>query len=69
MFRHSSTRWLLLTLVLIAIGLWPAAVAPIAWASAGADHILAATPGPVLALVAIATWIKHRPAPAVPTAD
>jgi len=63
MFRRPSTRWLFLALVLIVIGLWPAAVAPIAWASAGADHILAATPGPVLALAAVAVWLKHRPAP------
>jgi hypothetical protein len=67
MFRRTSTRWLLLAIVLIVIGLWPAAVAPIAWASAGVAVVIGAIPGPVLALAAIAVWLKHRPT-AKPTA-
>ena len=62
MFRRPVVRWLLLAAVLVVIGLWPAAVAPIAWASAGAAHILAAIPGPVLLLAGVIAWLKHQPA-------
>ncbi|MFI1166539.1 hypothetical protein ACH4UM_23785 [Streptomyces sp. NPDC020801] len=64
MFRRPAVRWLLLAAVLIVIGLWPAAVAPIAWASAGAAHVLAAIPGPVLLLTAVIAYLRHRPSPA-----
>ncbi|MGW5197345.1 hypothetical protein [Streptomyces spiralis] len=62
MRRHPIVRWLLLAAVLIVIGLWPPAATPIAWAFAGADHILATIPGPVLLLAAGIAWLKHRPA-------
>lgn len=62
MFRRPIVRWLLLAAVLIVIGVWPAAVAPIAWAFAGAHVVLGVIPGPVLALAAVALWLKHRPA-------
>lgn len=68
MRRHPYTRWLLLAGVLIVIGLWPTAVAPIAWASAGANHVLASIPGPVLLLAAGIAWLRHRPAPVAKTA-
>lgn len=68
MFRRPIVRWLLLALVLIVIGVWPAAVAPIAWAFAGAHVVLAAIPGPVLVLAAGIAWLKHRPAPKPATA-
>ena len=62
MLRNPAFRWLLLAAVLIVIGLWPAAVAPIAWASAGAHTVLGVIPGPVLVLAAVIAWLKHRPA-------
>lgn len=68
MFRHPITRWLLLAAVLIVIGVWPAAVAPVTLAAAGAAHVIAVIPGPVLLLAAVAAWLKHRPAPAAATA-
>jgi hypothetical protein len=61
MFRFIA--WALLALYLIVAGLWPAAAAPIGLAAAGAAVILAAVPGPVLALAAIVAWLKYRPAP------
>lgn len=62
MFR--IIRWPLLALALIVIGLWPAAAAPIALAAAGLGVIIAAIPGPVLALAAVIAWLKHQPTPA-----
>lgn len=56
-------RWLLLALFLIVVGLWPAAVTPIELAGAGATAVIAAIPGPVLALAAVIAWLKHRPTP------
>ena len=62
MFRRPAVRWLLLGLVLIVIGVWPAAVAPVTLAAAGAAHVLAVIPGPVLLLATVAAWLRHRPA-------
>ncbi|AWT42581.1 MULTISPECIES: hypothetical protein [Streptomyces] len=59
--------WLLLAAYLITVGLWSPAAAPVVWAFAGAGTLLAAIPGPVLALGGVIAWLKHRPAPA-PTA-
>lgn len=61
MFR--IIRWPLLALALIVIGLWPAAVAPIALAGAGLAAVIAAIPGPVLLTAGVIAWLKHRPAP------
>ena len=61
MIRRPAVRWPLLAVVLIVIGVWPAAVAPIAWASAGAGHVIAAIPGPVLLALAVIAWLKHQP--------
>jgi len=60
------TRWLLLVAFLIVVGLWPAAVAPVTLALAGADLVLAAIPGPVLLLSVgvIWLWTRNRPTPA-----
>jgi hypothetical protein len=63
MFRRSVVCWLLLAAVLIVIGLWPAAVAPIALAATGLTHVIAAIPGPVLVLAAVVVWLKNRPTP------
>ncbi|MEU2446052.1 hypothetical protein ABZ588_21360 [Streptomyces althioticus] len=59
------TRWLLLVAFLIVVGLWPAAVAPVTLALAGADLVLAAIPGPVLLLSVgvIWLWTRNRPTP------
>lgn len=57
-------RWLLLVAFLIVVGLWPAALAPVDLAAAGAAAILAAIPGPVLLALAAIGWLKHKPAPA-----
>lgn len=62
MFRHPVARWLLLASVLIVIGLWPAAVAPIGLAASGAARILGAIPGPVLLAAAVVLYFRHRPA-------
>ena len=64
MFRRPITRWLLIAAVLLVIGVWPAAAAPITWASAGADTALAAIPGKILALLAVIAYLRHRPATA-----
>jgi hypothetical protein len=56
-------RWLLLALFLIVVGLWPAAVAPVALAGAGLAAVIGAIPGPVLVLAAAVAWLKHRPTP------
>jgi hypothetical protein len=57
----------LLGLYLITVGLFPPALAPVSLAVAGLAAVIAAIPGPVLALVGVAVWLKYRPAPA-PTA-
>lgn len=65
MFRRPAARWLLLAAVLIVIGLWPTAVAPIVWASAGAATVLAAIPGPVLLAASAVAYLRYRNAPAL----
>lgn len=64
MFRSTTIRWAILAAFLVVVGLWPAAVAPVTLAAAGAGAVLAAIPGPVLLAVAVIAWLKHRPAPA-----
>jgi hypothetical protein len=54
-------RCLLLAVVLIVIGIWPAAAAPISLAATGAAVIIAAIPAPVFLAVAVIAWLKHRP--------
>jgi hypothetical protein len=68
MLRRPITRWLLLAAVLVVIGVCPAAVAPIAWASAGAATVIGSIPGPVLLALAVIGWLKHKPAPRPATA-
>ncbi|MEV6737900.1 hypothetical protein AB0N14_13595 [Streptomyces sp. NPDC051104] len=63
MLRNPVFRWSLLAAVLIVIGAWPAAVAPIALAGAGLAVVIGAIPGPVLLLAGLVVWLKHRPAP------
>ena len=63
MFRR-TLRWLPLAVVLIVIGIWPDAAAPVELAAAGAAVIISAIPGPVLAAAAVIAWLKHRPTPA-----
>jgi hypothetical protein len=63
--RRHLILWLLLAAFLMLVGVWPAAAAPIGLTAAGAAVVLAAIPGPVLALAAIAVYLKYRaPRPA-----
>lgn len=62
MFRFIA--WAMAALYLLTVGLWPAALAPVTLTFAGLGAALAAIPGPVIALAAVAAWLKHRPAPA-----
>ncbi|MDF2710596.1 MAG: hypothetical protein K0R62_6248 [Nonomuraea muscovyensis] len=55
--------WLALAGYLALVGLWPAAAAPVALTAAGAAAVIAAIPGPALALIAAAIWLKHRSTP------
>jgi hypothetical protein len=60
-------RIILITLLggyLIAIGVWPAALAPVSLAFAGLAAILGAVPGPAWLLLGGIAWLKNRPAPA-----
>jgi hypothetical protein len=66
MFRIIA--WLFLAAYLLIVGLWPSAAAPVALAFDGLGAVLAAIPGPVLLLVAIVAWLKHRPTPKPATA-
>ncbi|MCW7941655.1 hypothetical protein AAW14_06315 [Streptomyces hygroscopicus] len=54
----------LLGLYLIAVGVAPAAAAPVTLAGAGLAVIIGAIPGPVLALAAVAVWLHYRHQPA-----
>lgn len=63
MLRHPIVCWLLFIAFLIVVGLWPAAVAPVVWASAGAAAVLATIPGPVLLAVVVIAYLRNRPAP------
>jgi hypothetical protein len=56
-------RTLLLSLLaayLIAVGIWPAAAAPVSLAFAGLAVLVGLVPGPVWALAAGAIWWRHR---------
>jgi len=66
MFRIIA--WLLLAFYLLVVGLWPSAAAPVALAFDGLGAVIAAVPGPVLLLVAVVAWLKHRPTPTPATA-
>lgn len=54
--------WSLIAAFLIVVGLWPAAVAPIALAFTGAAVVLGKIPGVVLVAVGVIAYLKHRPA-------
>lgn len=58
----------LLGLYLIAVGLWPAAGAPVAAAVAGAAFLLGLIPGPVWLGLGLIIWRKTEPAP-VPASE
>lgn len=63
MFRNAAAtiRWAILAAFLMVVGIWPAAVAPINLAAAGASAVLAAIPGPALVALAVIAWMKLRP--------
>jgi hypothetical protein len=56
--------WSILAAYLIAVGLFPAALAPVHLAAAGAAALIAAVPAPLLVLAGVAVWLKYRPASA-----
>jgi hypothetical protein len=58
-----TVRWLLLVAFLIVVGLWPAALAPVTLALAGAAAVLAAIPGPVWVAVGAIAWLRHKQTP------
>jgi hypothetical protein len=60
--------WLSLAAYLLVVGLWPSAAAPVELAFDGLGAVIAVIPGPVLLLVAVIVWLKHRPAPKPATA-
>ncbi|MEU7066914.1 hypothetical protein [Streptomyces sp. NPDC046161] len=60
MRRITPVHWLIVFAALIAVGLWPAAVTPIALAGTGAAAILGAIPGPALLLIAAIAWLHQR---------
>ncbi|WP_055693021.1 hypothetical protein [Streptomyces prasinopilosus] len=59
---NRTAHWLLLIAFLIAVGLFPAALAPVTLAVAGAAAVLATVPGPVWVAVGVIAWLKHKPA-------
>jgi hypothetical protein len=67
MLRRPAVLWtVLLALFLIAVGMWPAALAPVTLAASGLAAVLAVIPGPVYLLVGAVAWLKFRPAPVKP---
>jgi hypothetical protein len=59
MFRIIA--WLSGALFLVLVGLWPAAVTPIALAGAGLAAVIAAIPGPVLLAAGVVLYLPHPP--------
>jgi hypothetical protein len=55
--------WVLLALYLLAVGLWPPAIAPVTVTFAGFGAILGAVPGSAWLLAAVIAWLRHRPTP------
>ncbi|GGU91095.1 hypothetical protein GCM10010275_30190 [Streptomyces litmocidini] len=53
---------------LIAVGMWPAAIAPVTLAASGLAAVLAVIPGPVYLLAGVIAWLKYRPQPKPATA-
>lgn len=67
MLRRPAVLWTaLLAVFLIAVGMWPAALAPVTLAASGLAAVLAVIPGPVYLLAGAIAWLKYRPAPAKP---
>jgi hypothetical protein len=68
MFRYILLA--LLGLYLIAVGIWPAAAAPVSLLFAGLAVLVGLIPGPVWLLAIGAAWLalKHQPAPKTATA-
>jgi hypothetical protein len=68
MFRYILLA--LLGLYLIAVGIWPAAAAPVSLLFAGLAVLVGLIPGPVWLLAIGAAWLglKHQSAPKTATA-
>jgi len=60
MFR--IVAWSLLAAFLIAVGLWPAAAAPVALAFGGLAVIVGKIPGVVLIGLAAIAYLRYKPA-------
>ncbi|NYV73144.1 hypothetical protein [Streptomyces sp. UH6] len=60
--RHIA--WLLTAVYLLVVGIWPAAITPVALVGAGIAVAVSALPAPALIAAGIAAWLKWRPAPA-----
>jgi hypothetical protein len=58
------TAWALLALYLLAVGVYPAAVAPVAAVATGAAAVIAVIPAPALLLLAFIAWYRRKPTPA-----
>ncbi|WP_442803639.1 hypothetical protein OG411_29930 [Streptomyces pseudogriseolus] len=55
--------WVLAALYLLLVGLWPAALAPVALALSGATTLIAAVPGVVWVAAGVIAWLKHKSTP------
>ncbi|MEU2566602.1 hypothetical protein [Streptomyces althioticus] len=55
--------WVLAALYLLLVGLWPAALAPVALTLSGGATLIAAVPGVVWVAAAVIAWLKHKPTP------
>ncbi|MFD3532058.1 hypothetical protein [Streptomyces sp. NPDC058664] len=69
MLRRPAVLWAsLLVVFLIAVGMWPAALAPVTLAASGLAAVLSVIPGPVYLLAGVIAWLKYRPQPKPVTA-
>ena len=59
--RPAVLATFLLVVFLIAVGMWPAAIAPVTLAASGLASVLAVIPGPVYLLAGVIAWLKYRP--------
>lgn len=56
--------WALAALYLLVVGLWPAALAPLALTLSGATAVIAAVPASVWVALGVIAWLKRKPTPA-----
>ena len=63
MLRRPAALWTILALFFVAVGMWPAALAPVTLATTGLAAVLATIPGPIYLLAGVIAWLKYRPQP------